>query len=126
MKSSKNQVLDRCFCMPRAADRDLCYLLWAAATVPRWAASPCRGVSNVGNLTGEDRGNYAGKMVMYGDFIFFFGFQSGFSKLRGTKIGFHHENPMRDGVMNGIGVKKVVRIVVNTGENLSPLNFFSS
>ena len=74
MKSSKNQVLDRCFCMPRAADRDLCYLLWAAATVPRWAASPCRGVSNVGNLTGEDRGNYAGKMVMYGDFIFFLDF----------------------------------------------------
>jgi hypothetical protein len=34
------EVLDRCFCMPRAADRDLCYLLWAAATVPRWADSP--------------------------------------------------------------------------------------
>jgi len=33
-------VLDRCFCAARAADRDLCYLLWAAATVPNWANNP--------------------------------------------------------------------------------------
>ena len=37
------KVLDRCFCAARAADRDLCYLLWAAATVPNWANNPCLG-----------------------------------------------------------------------------------
>eukprot|EP00434_Breviolum_minutum_P017434 symbB.v1.2.015388.t1/scaffold1137.1/size135798/7 len=33
-------VLDRSFCAKRAADRDLCSLLWAAARVPFWAQNP--------------------------------------------------------------------------------------
>ncbi|CAL1141411.1 unnamed protein product [Cladocopium goreaui] len=53
-------VLDRCFCMPRAADRDLCYLLWAAATVPRWADSPFVGRA-VLELTKRDAAQMASK-----------------------------------------------------------------
>eukprot|EP00435_Cladocopium_sp_Y103_P008331 s1768_g2.t1 len=56
-------VLDRCFCMARAADRDLCYLLWAAATVPRWADSLFVGRA-VLELGARDAAKMASKDLM--------------------------------------------------------------